>query len=222
MYWYWEVLNKYAEFSGRARRKEYWMFYLINSIIVILFSFLGNFIGMVGLFKVLINSYFIATMIPSLAVSVRRLHDTGRSGWWVLTAWLPAGIWFALAIYMAILGQSISSFMGLTWIFIIIALIISLIAPIIFFKFMIEDSSPGDNQYGPNPKEEQSEITREIPEETKECPSCGKLVKREERLCLSCGYEFFPKPKTIEEEINELDQKEKEKNSHNFGDDEIT
>ena len=219
MHWYWEVLNKYAEFSGRARRKEYWMFYLVNSIISFL---LGLASGFISPFKMLTNIYIIATVIPSLAVSVRRLHDTGRSTWWVLTAWLPAGMWFILAIYMVILGQSISSFMGLTWIFIIIALIISLVAPIIFFKFMIEDSTPGENQYGPNPKEEPTEITPQIPEEMKECPSCEKLVKREERLCLSCGYEFFPKPKTIEEEIRELDQKEKEKNLHNFGDDEIT
>lgn len=81
MEWYITVLKKYAEFSGRARRKEFWMFILINVIISAVLSLLGaDFLG--GL-------YSLAVLIPSLAVGARRLHDTGRSGWWQLIYLVP-------------------------------------------------------------------------------------------------------------------------------------
>jgi uncharacterized membrane protein YhaH (DUF805 family) len=78
--WYIEVVKKYATFSGRARRKEYWYFTLFNFIIYMMFVILGLIIG-VG--EVLPLIYSLAVLIPSIAVAVRRLHDTGRSGWWI-------------------------------------------------------------------------------------------------------------------------------------------
>jgi uncharacterized membrane protein YhaH (DUF805 family) len=85
MDYYTNVLKKYAEFDGRAARKEYWMFVLVNSIISIIISILGNIID----FKSLSSIYALAVLLPSLAVLVRRLHDTNRSGWWVLIALVP-------------------------------------------------------------------------------------------------------------------------------------
>jgi uncharacterized membrane protein YhaH (DUF805 family) len=108
-----EVLKKYAVFSGRARRKEFWMFFLFYLIIVIALSIIEWMIGLPG---ILSGLYSLALLIPSIAVTVRRLHDTGRSGWWWFIGFVP-----------------------------VIGFIVLLI-------FMVLDSAPGDNQYGPNPK----------------------------------------------------------------------
>lgn len=101
MNWYLEVLRKYAVFGGRARRKEYWMFILFN----ILISFaLGVVEGMFGLVTelgigVISMVYALLLLIPSLAVGVRRLHDTGRSGWWLLIAFVPIVGAIALLVF---------------------------------------------------------------------------------------------------------------------------
>lgn len=80
MNWYLMVLKNYAGFSGRARRKEYWMFYLINVIISILLSVIGTAID----FIFLGNIYSLALLVPTIAVGVRRMHDTNHSGWFLL------------------------------------------------------------------------------------------------------------------------------------------
>jgi len=92
MNWYLKVLKQYADFSGRARRKEYWMFALFNVIFIasamILDTVLGVTIGELpsGVFYFL---YSLAVLIPGLAVYVRRLHDIGKSGWMILIAIIP-------------------------------------------------------------------------------------------------------------------------------------
>jgi uncharacterized membrane protein YhaH (DUF805 family) len=122
MNWYLEVLKKYAEFNGRARRKEYWFFFLISTVISIILAVIDSFTGTIseeaGL-GLLSGIYALAVLIPGLSVTVRRLHDTDRSGWWILIGLIP------------VIGG--------------IALLI----------FMVLDSTPGGNQYGPNPKVEQ-------------------------------------------------------------------
>ena len=97
------VLGKYATFSGRARRSEYWWW--------VVFSFIWAWIPLVNLILGLL------LFLPSLAVAVRRLHDTGRSGWWLLLGLIP------------------------------------LIGAIVLIIFYATDGQPGENQYGPNPKE---------------------------------------------------------------------
>ena len=89
-----DVLRKYADFSGRAVRKEYWMFQLINTIIFavvgILMVLLTSALHSIGfVFLGILVVYFLAIIIPSLAVSFRRLHDTGRSAWWLLIGLVP-------------------------------------------------------------------------------------------------------------------------------------
>ena len=90
MNWYLEALKKYAVFSGRARRKEYWYFVLFNILISIVFTVIDGMTGTplanIGLLS---GIYGLAVLIPSLAVSVRRLHDTDRSGWWYLILLIP-------------------------------------------------------------------------------------------------------------------------------------
>ena len=86
MNWYLGVLKKYAVFSGRARRTEYWMFFLFNIIILIVLGFLEGIFGSPGILSTI---YGLAVFIPSIAVAVRRLHDIGRTGWWVLIGLIP-------------------------------------------------------------------------------------------------------------------------------------
>jgi uncharacterized membrane protein YhaH (DUF805 family) len=112
--WYMAVLKNYAGFSGRARRTEYWMFALFSFIITAVLDLIGM-VAKLGAYLGLI--YGLLVLIPSLAVGVRRLHDTGRSGWWLLIALIP------------------------------------FIGAIILIVFMVLDSEPGDNKYGPNPKQ---------------------------------------------------------------------
>jgi uncharacterized membrane protein YhaH (DUF805 family) len=80
MNYYVDVLKKYAVFDGRARRKEYWMFVLFNLIVSIIVGIIG------GLIKAPIigSIYSLAVLLPSIAVGVRRMHDTDHSGWWLL------------------------------------------------------------------------------------------------------------------------------------------
>jgi len=119
MNWYLEVLKKYAVFTGRAQRAEYWYFALFNLLIIIALSFIDSLVGTysteagAGLFSGL---YALAVLLPGLAVAVRRLHDTNRSGWWVLIGLIP------------------------------------LIGAIVLIVFFVQDSTPGENQHGPNPK----------------------------------------------------------------------
>ncbi len=92
MNWFLTALNKYATFSGRAQRAEYWYFFLFYILIFIGLSIIdgvmGSFSGETGM-GLLGGLMSLALLIPSVAVGVRRLHDTGRSGWWLLIALIP-------------------------------------------------------------------------------------------------------------------------------------
>lgn len=97
MYWYKKCLSQYADFTGRARRKEYWMFYLFNVLIFLGFgvisALLSYLMGEAGaiIAVVIFVVYSLAIFIPGLAVTVRRLHDIDKSGWWLLLAFIPFG-----------------------------------------------------------------------------------------------------------------------------------
>lgn len=98
MKYYLEVLKKYATFSGRARRSEYWYFVLFNFIFMLVAMGLDNLLGTTV--SVLPYGYFyfalaLAVLIPGLAVFVRRMHDIGKSGWWYFIAFIPlvGAIW---------------------------------------------------------------------------------------------------------------------------------
>ncbi len=107
MNWYLDVLKSYAEFDGRAGREEFWYFTLLNIVINIALMVTNTWLWSI---------YMVAVLIPSLAVSVRRLHDIDHSGWWLLVAIVPV---FGIALLF----------------------------------LMMQDSKPGENQYGYNPKD---------------------------------------------------------------------
>jgi len=126
MHWYLDVLKKYVTFNGRARRKEYWMFFLINLIIGAIASALDSAFGLskteivngvttysAGIISIV---YSLAVLLPSLAVAFRRLHDIGKSGGWIFINLVPLIGWIWYIILTATAGQV------------------------------------GDNKYGPDPK----------------------------------------------------------------------
>ena len=92
MNWYLGALKKYAVCAGRARRKEFWFFVLFNTLIAVALAMIDMFTGTfdedVGL-GLLSGLYTVAVILPSIAVTVRRLHDTDRSGWWYLLVFVP-------------------------------------------------------------------------------------------------------------------------------------
>lgn len=98
MEWYMAVLRKYAVFDGRARRTEYWMFLLFNVIIAIGLSVVESIVGGPGILGML---YGLAVLLPGIGVSIRRLHDTSRSGWWCLIGLVPIVGGIALLVFMA-------------------------------------------------------------------------------------------------------------------------
>ena len=101
MNWYLKCWKQYADFSGRARRKEYWIFSLINYIIIFFLYILQ--IVMIEstlwlIFPIIFFLYAVAVFIPGLAVNIRRLHDIGKSGWWYLIYLIPiiGAIWLTV------------------------------------------------------------------------------------------------------------------------------
>ncbi|MFF2302512.1 DUF805 domain-containing protein [Streptomyces sp. NPDC058128] len=102
MNWYLEVLKKYLVFSGRARRKEHWMFFLFNILAVVIVATVDL---AIGTFPLLYPIYFLAVLLPHLGVTVRRLHDTGRSGWSVLFGLIPVVGGIILIVFLAAEGE---------------------------------------------------------------------------------------------------------------------
>ncbi|NEA32895.1 DUF805 domain-containing protein [Streptomyces sp. SID13031] len=101
MHWFTDVIKQYATFSGRARRKEFWMFVLFSWIISIIVNILDRIIGTdSGNGGGLLGSIFsLAILIPSLAVAARRLHDTGRSAYWLFLILAIVVGWIVLLVF---------------------------------------------------------------------------------------------------------------------------
>jgi len=97
MNWYLAVLKKYTVFEGRAGRAEYWMFFLVNFVVALIVGVIDGMIAMGALSTL----YGLGVLLPHLAVAVRRLHDTNRSGWWVLIGLVPCIGWIVLIIFLA-------------------------------------------------------------------------------------------------------------------------
>ena len=103
--WYLAVLRKYAVFQGRARRMEYWYFFLFNLIFTVILTIVDMAAGLfdddLG-FGVLLGLYTLAVFLPSFAVTVRRLHDTNRSGLWILIGLIPivGAIWLLILLVL--------------------------------------------------------------------------------------------------------------------------
>ena len=97
MNWYLKVMREYVNFNGRARRTEYWMFFLVYIGVMVVASIIDAVLGIS--FVTAIAS--LVHLLPSIGVGVRRLHDINRSGWWMLVALIPIIGWI-IAIYWAV------------------------------------------------------------------------------------------------------------------------
>lgn len=161
-------LKRYAEFSGRSRRMEFWMWLLFQFLLGCAFlvaviglagstiiggnteQVLAGGIGVIGivLLWLLVS---LAFFIPNLAVTIRRLHDTGRSGWWVMLYWGPAlANNFLTPAFgnAAANGNNLEAVMGVAMLF----TGASLIGSLVLLVFMFLDGTPGSNRYGLDPK----------------------------------------------------------------------
>jgi uncharacterized membrane protein YhaH (DUF805 family) len=102
--WYLAVLKNYAGFSGRARRQEYWMYTLV-SLVIYLVVLILSLATKSAVFTALYGLYSLAVLLPSLAVFVRRMHDVGRSGWWIFLGLIPLVGTIILIVWLATAGQ---------------------------------------------------------------------------------------------------------------------
>ena len=157
MEWMLMPLKRYAQFSGRARRKEYWMYTLLIAIVSLVCFLLDRALGLDGIFGsgltaspgsrigVLRLILIVATFLPSIAVSIRRLHDTNRSGWWLLLLLVPYCIGLAL-LGMGVAGGQLG-LLALSGIF----MLIGLVGAIVLLVFMCLPGTSGPNSYGADP-----------------------------------------------------------------------
>ena len=184
--------KKYFDFKGRARRSEYWWFNLFNCIVTFIWSLIASFISIAIVFRPLnsaadINEYnplmyiiimLLITFIPLIflyitqyAVMTRRLHDTGRSGWWIVLSF-ATGIGYLVTYFMALMpildrigndedyipttqfqvvAETFQSSPALA-VFMCIFALAALIVWLAILVFTIQDSDRGENKYGPSPK----------------------------------------------------------------------
>lgn len=143
MNWYLKVLKKYAVFQGRAQRKEFWYFVLFNYLISLAFFMIDQAAGFSEVILghgPLLGVYTLAVFLPEIAVTARRLHDTNHSGWWQLI---------------------IVPFLTLQWLihhnqefWALLIVVITLPGLMALLLWQVRDSDPGENRWGPNPKEE--------------------------------------------------------------------
>lgn len=155
MFWYIEVLKKYADFSGRASRREYWWFVLFTTlaslILAVVDSALGTFNDQAGM-GLLGGLYALLVLLPSIGVQIRRLHDVGRSGWWWGGPLVGGPLAAAGFSAYVITSGGLNGFSVWHWVFAITFLIWA-IGGLIIFAFSLMKGVPGENRYGMNPLE---------------------------------------------------------------------
>jgi uncharacterized membrane protein YhaH (DUF805 family) len=153
------VLSNYVTFAGRARRAEYWWFYLFTLLVglatavidAVLNTAFNNEIGIVGTLTSL------GLLLPTMAVTARRLHDTGRTGWWMLLPVVPlfATILVAAATaFVTLFSTDTDGGLAIGMSVLLVACVLAtLAAAVTLLVFLCLDSNPGPNKFGPSPKQ---------------------------------------------------------------------
>lgn len=170
MDWMLMPLRRYADFSGRSRRMEYWMWVLFQFLIgigftVVLMAIAGSaiisgdptqMVAMGGIALIIYLLYMLVGLvffIPSLAVTVRRLHDTNRSGWWILA---PAVPYLLMIVAMMALAGTASkpdqTTLGMMGLILMVFGLAAMVLGIVLLVFLFLEGTKGPNQYGPDPK----------------------------------------------------------------------
>lgn len=148
------ALRQYATFRGRASRPEYWWFYLFTLLVSIVASVIDNAAG-INAISPIVN---LALLLPSLAVGVRRLHDSNLSGWWILApaACAVLGLVLLMVGVFAVLTQidkPDGHVPGIAIVFVILGAVVMLASAILGIVLMVRRGTPGPNRFGPNPLE---------------------------------------------------------------------
>jgi uncharacterized membrane protein YhaH (DUF805 family) len=153
--WAKRPIQKYADFSGRAPRAEFWWYLLAVIVAGIVVRIIDSILGIhvFGPIGPLYTLLCLATIVPSIAVAVRRLHDTGRAGWWILLPLVPyiLGIVFGGAAMMGGAATGSAMGMGAGFGLVMIFMLLALACSIVLIVFYCMPGTPGDNRYGPNP-----------------------------------------------------------------------
>jgi len=150
--WAKRPIQKYADFSGRAPRAEYWWFVLAMVILFVLLTIVESIVGLnkmvFGVYGPLTTLLWLGVLVPSLSVGVRRLHDTNRSGWWLLLM-VP----YAIAGVMMVRSMSASAATGTVPGFGAAGLVglVGFVCVIVLLVFYCLAGTLGDNRYGPDP-----------------------------------------------------------------------
>jgi uncharacterized membrane protein YhaH (DUF805 family) len=146
--WAKRPLQKYADFSGRASRAEYWWFVLALIVCYVIVNIVESLLGtnrmIMGVYGPLLLLLWLGTLVPQIAVSVRRLHDTNRSGWWMLLL-APYVVGLAMA-GPALMSGSMTG-LGMVG----LVMMIGMVCAIVLLVFMVLAGTPADNRYGPDP-----------------------------------------------------------------------
>ena len=154
---YLQVLRtKYDQFGGRAGRREFWLFWLVHFVLSVIAGVVDDRVLAQDSewfqFGPLFSIYWLITIVPVLALGARRLHDTGRSGWYqvVFAFWFPTVLFAVFAIVLELMGVDIGAgfFLALAFVFFMVALV----GTLILFIFAVLPGDESDNQYG-NPAE---------------------------------------------------------------------
>lgn len=165
MEWMLMPLKRYADFSGRSRRMEFWMWQLFQIIIyfvvLVLAMVMGGGAMMSGdptalaaagggmvIIMALYGLWWLAVIVPSIAVAVRRLHDTNRTGWWVLAPLAP----YLVMILAGMMAVSSPDMAGVAGILALISMIAVFALAITLLVFYVLEGTRGPNKYGPDPK----------------------------------------------------------------------
>lgn len=165
MEWMFMPFKRYADFSGRSRRMEFWMWVLLQIIVyfvfwILMFAVGGSAImsgdptalaagtGGIMIIGLLYLVYALAALIPNIAVSVRRLHDTNRTGWWILAPLVPYVVMF-LAMGMVASSPDMA---GVAGILVMVSGIAVLVLAVVLLVFYLLEGTKGPNKYGPDPK----------------------------------------------------------------------
>jgi uncharacterized membrane protein YhaH (DUF805 family) len=161
-----QPLKRYVDFNGRARRTEYWLWFLFQIIASLVFSVLKSVIGDTA--EVLNGIFSLAILLPSLAVGVRRFHDINRTGWWIVFPGVVLLV--AMVVFFSVSGSAffasmqsfsnigpnptpdqvmsiMSSLAPMGWVF-----LLWFAAALVTFVFNVMDGTPGPNRFGPDPK----------------------------------------------------------------------
>ena len=146
--WVLMPIKKYAQFSGRAPRAEYWWYYLTLLIAYVVAIFIDRSMGsrVLGPYGILAVLLWCGLLVPTLAVGVRRMHDTDRTGWWILAPIVPYVIGFTMAGPAALDPTRLAA-EGTAMIFLLLGLVLA----IVVLVFTLLPGTTGPNKHGPDP-----------------------------------------------------------------------